>query len=80
MHILCYRLQEGFCGPISLEKGHVMTTEVNLQRGRSSQRFDVAILRCTIKHQESGKCDILLHSGVKVRKFNHNSKTAKAKE
>ena len=80
MHILCYCFQEGFCGPISLEKGHVITTEVNLQRGRSTQTFDVASLRCTIKHQGSGKCDIFLHSGVKVRKSDSNYKTAKAKE
>ena len=46
-----------------------MTTEVTLQRGRSSQRFDVATLLCSVQHQESGKCDILLHSGVKVTVF-----------
>ena len=52
-----------------------MIAEVSLQRGRSSQRFDLAALHCSVRHQQNGKCDILLHSGVKVREPQPNTET-----
>ena len=61
-------MQQGFWGPIGLDKDQIMVTEVALERPRSS-RVDNATLRCSVVHQEGGQCDIALHSGVKVCLF-----------
>lgn len=58
--------QDGYWGPLKLDKDQLLATEVSVQRVHSAKRFDAATLRCSIVHQDSGKCHITLHSGVKV--------------
>lgn len=65
LHCFQCVFQEGFCGPISLQRDQVSSTEVTMRRARSS-RTESAFLRCSVSHLESGRCDITLHSGIKV--------------